>query len=407
MPYLADKKILLGITGSIAAYKAADWVRALGREGAKVTVLMTEAACRFISPLTMAALSGNPVHTGMFSEQAPETIPHINLGKEHDLLLIAPASAQTIARLAHGLADDLLATVALAFTGPVLLCPAMNSSMFLHPATQANLSTVKGYGYRVLDPDCGKMACGDEGPGRLIEWECARQAILGALAPQDFAGEKVLITAGPTREHFDPVRFLSNPSTGRMGYALAAAARQRGAEVTLVSGRADLACPPGVKRIEITTALEMRDAVMANLAGMTMLIKTAAVSDYRPAERSIHKVKKGQSALNLSLAANPDILKELGEMKKETACFPILVGFAAESRDHLAEGERKLRGKNLDLIVINDIGGTETGFAAETNQVTILDRDGTKEDVPLMSKEETAHRILNAAGRIKEKTGIQ
>ncbi|HLA41231.1 MAG TPA: flavoprotein, partial [Candidatus Glassbacteria bacterium] len=200
MSLLTDKKILLGITGSIAAYKVADWVRALRREGCQVTVVMTEAACRFISPLTMAALSGNPVHTGMFAAEAPETIPHINLAREHDLLVIAPASAQTIARLAHGLADNLLATVALASSGPVLVCPAMNSVMFRHPATQANLATIKSYGYGVLEPDCGEMACGEEGPGRLTEWETARQAILTVFAPQNLVNEHVLITAGPTRE---------------------------------------------------------------------------------------------------------------------------------------------------------------------------------------------------------------
>ena len=402
MSLLTDKKILLGITGSIAAYKVADWVRALRREGCRVTVVMTDAACRFISPLTMAALSGNPVHTSMFAAEAPEKIPHISLAREHDLLVIAPASAQTIARLAHGLADNLLATIALASSGPVLVCPAMNSAMFQHPATQANLAAINSYGYVVIEPDCGKMACNEEGPGRLTEWENVRQAILTAFAPQDLAGEQVLITAGPTREPFDPVRFLSNPSTGKMGYALAAAAKQRGATVTLISGPASLSAPPGVRCIQVTSALEMRTHVLACLDAATIVVKAAAVSDFRPAETADHKIKKGQSELSLQLVANPDILKELGERKESATKFPLLVGFAAESRDHLKEGARKLKEKNLDLIVINDIGGTETGFGAGTNRVTLLDRNGAQEEVPLLSKEEVAHRIWDAVARLTD-----
>ena len=402
MSFLTDKKILLGITGSIAAYKVADWVRALRREGCRVTVVMTDAACRFISPLTMAALSGNPVHTSMFAAEAPEKIPHISLAREHDLLVIAPASAQTIARLAHGLADNLLATIALASSGPVLVCPAMNSAMFQHPATQANLAAINSYGYVVIEPDCGKMACNEEGPGRLTEWENVRQAILTAFAPQDLAGEQVLITAGPTREPFDPVRFLSNPSTGKMGYALAAAAKQRGATVTLISGPASLSAPPGVRCIQVTSALEMRTHVLACLDAATIVVKAAAVSDFRPAETADHKIKKGQSELSLQLVANPDILKELGERKENSTKFPLLVGFAAESRDHLKEGARKLKEKNLDLIVINDIGGTETGFGVGTNRVTLLDRNGAQEEVPLLSKEEVAHRIWDAVARLTD-----
>ena len=402
MSLLTDKKILLGITGSIAAYKVADWVRALRREGCRVTVVMTDAACRFISPLTMAALSGNPVHTSMFAAEAPEKIPHISLAREHDLLVIAPASAQTIARLAHGLADNLLATIALASSGPVLVCPAMNSAMFQHPATQANLAAISSYGYVIIEPDCGKMACNEEGPGRLTEWENVRQAILTAFAPQDLAGEQVLITAGPTREPFDPVRFLSNPSTGKMGYALAAAAKQRGATVTLISGPASLSAPPGVRCIQVTSALEMRTHVLACLDAATIVVKAAAVSDFRPAETADHKIKKGQSKLSLQLVANPDILKELGKRKESSTKFPLLVGFAAESRDHLKEGARKLKEKNLDLIVINDIGGTETGFGVGTNRVTLLDRNGAQEEVPLLNKEEVAHRIWDAVARLTD-----
>ncbi|MGV1099124.1 bifunctional phosphopantothenoylcysteine decarboxylase/phosphopantothenate--cysteine ligase CoaBC [Thiovibrio sp. JS02] len=395
MSFLTEKRILLGITGSIAAYKVADWIRALRREGCEVTVVMTEAACRFISPLTMAALSGNQVHTGMFAGEGAEKIPHINLARQAALNLIAPASAQTIAKLAHGLAEDLLSTVILASTSPTLVCPAMNSNMYQHPATQANLATLRTYGYHLLAPACGPMACGEEGPGRLAEWDEARQAILKILAPQDLAGERILITAGPTREDIDPARFLSNRSTGKMGYALAAAAVQRGARVSLVSGPTDLCPPPGVVLTRVISAAEMHRAVMERSGDASIIIKSAAVADYRPAEPTDHKIKKGRISPNLPLLANPDILLELGERKRQSGKFPLLVGFAAESRDHLAEGAKKLKEKNLDLIVINDIGGSETGFAADTNRVTLLDANCTREELPLLSKEETAHRILD------------
>lgn len=401
---LADKKILLGITGSIAAYKAADWVRALRREGAQVTVVMTEAATRFISPLTLSALSGNRVYTNMFAPEDAEQIPHINLARQHDLIVVAPASAQTIARLAHGLADDLLSTVLLASSIPVLICPAMNSKMYLHPATQTNLQTIQSFGYTLLAPECGSMACGEEGPGRLIEWENARNSIIAAFAPQSLAGKSVLITAGPTREAFDPARFISNRSSGKMGYALATTALQRGAQVTLISGPTSMQPPAGVEIINVTTALEMEDAVLTLAQQMNVVVMSAAVSDFRPEKEEAHKVKKGSAGTTLSLVANPDILKGLGERKKQSSCFALLVGFAAESQNHLEEGTRKLREKNLDLIVVNDIGGAETGFETDTNRVSIIDRDQAIEELPLLSKEETAHRIWDSVDRLQEKT---
>lgn len=397
---LADKRILLGITGSIAAYKAADWVRALRREGAQVTVVMTEAATRFISPLTLSALSGHRVYTNMFAPEDAEQIPHINLARQHDLIVVAPASAQTIARLAHGLADDLLSTVLLASSIPVLICPAMNSKMYLHPATQTNLKTIQSFGYTLLAPECGSMACGEEGPGRLIEWENARNSIIAAFAPQSLAGKSVLITAGPTREAFDPARFISNRSSGKMGYALATTARQRGAQVTLISGPTSIQPPSGVKIINVTTALEMEEAVLSHAPQMNVVVMSAAVSDFRPEKEEAHKVKKGTASTTLCLAANPDILRGLGERKKKSSCFPLLVGFAAESRNHLEEGTRKLQEKNLDLIVVNDIGGTETGFETDTNRVSIIDRDQAIEELPLLSKEETAHRIWDSVDRL-------
>lgn len=392
---LIDKKILLGITGSISAYKAADWVRALKRDGAHVQVIMTESGARFVTPLTFAALTGNRVWGDMFAQRSAEEIPHIALARDCDLLLIAPATAQTIARLAHGAADDLLSTVTLATEAKVLVCPAMNSRMFLHPATQENLARIKRYGYTVVEPDAGMMACGDEGPGRLPEWERVRHAVLAAFAEQDLEGLSVLVTAGPTHEPLDPVRFLTNRSSGKMGFALAAAARQRGASVTLISGPVAISPPPGVQCIQVTTAGEMYDAVLKNYSSAQVVVKAAAVSDYRPATVSEHKLKKGEDAFSLPLVANRDILKELGRRKETGQEFPLLVGFAAESRDHAREGLRKLREKNLDLIAVNDIAGSETGFAVDTNKVTLIDRSGTEQELPLLTKEETANRIWN------------
>ncbi|MDH3392499.1 MAG: bifunctional phosphopantothenoylcysteine decarboxylase/phosphopantothenate--cysteine ligase CoaBC, partial [Desulfobulbaceae bacterium] len=368
---LADKHIVLGITGSIAAYKVADWVRALKREGANVTVIMSQGGARFITPLTVAALSGNHVYDDMFAITAAETIPHIELAKQCDLLLVAPASAGTIARLAQGLADDLLSTVALATEAPVMLCPAMNSKMFLHPATQANIARLNEYGYKIIAPDVGAMACGDEGPGRLAEWHVARHAIFSTFMQQDLAGRSVLITAGPTWEPLDPVRFLSNRSSGKMGYAIAAAASQRGANVTLISGPTALPPPSEVNTIQITTAQEMYDEIMKRYEKCDVVVKAAAVSDFRPDAQASQKLKKSTgSATTLTLAANPDILHTLGQ-RKGKCHYPLLVGFAAESEDHINEGRRKLREKNLDLMVVNDITGTDCGFGVDTNRVTL------------------------------------
>lgn len=401
MPSALDgKNIILGITGSIAAYKAADWARSLRKEGAEVNAILTGAGTKFVTPLTLAALTGNRVYSDMFAEHGAEEIPHINLARTCDLILVAPATAQTIARLAHGLAEDLLSTVILATEAKVVICPAMNSNMYLHPATQANLNKLKQFGYTIVEPETGSMACGEEGPGRLVDWEIARQAILTTLAPKDLQDCSVLVTAGPTREPLDPVRFISNRSTGKMGYALAETARQRGAKVTLISGPTFLPPPPGMEVIQVTTADEMYEAVVSRYQQMAVMVKAAAVSDYKPAETSPHKIKKGGSDSALSLKPNRDILKELGDQKKRGECPPLLVGFAAESQNHLEEGKRKLREKNLDLIVINDISGKDTGFAVDTNQVTLVDRNGTQEDVPLLSKEESASRIWDSVVRL-------
>lgn len=396
---LADKKILFGISGSIAVYKAAEWVRELANSEAEVTVVMTDGATRFVSSLTFAALSGKRVYTGMFEPDAGENVTHISLARECDLFLIAPATAQTIAKLANGFADNLLSSLALANRAKMLVFPAMNTNMYCHAATQANLVRLKEYGYTIIEPDEGKLACGDEGVGRLVEWEVAREAILSAFAPQDLLEQTVLITAGPTCESFDPARHLSNRSSGKMGFALARSAKRRGAKVILISGPTSLESPPGVEIVNVTSAVQMHDAVMENYINADIVVMSAAVSDYRPEKIMEQKIKKGSDSIGFEMVSNPDILKELGK-RKENSNRPLLVGFAAESSDHLEEGKRKLNEKNLDLIVINDILGTDTGFGTDTNQVNLIDRDYQLEKLPLLSKEECASMIWDKIVRL-------
>ena len=396
---LADKKILFGISGSIAVYKAAEWVRELTKAGAEVTVVMTEGATRFVSSLTFATLSGKRVYTGMFEPDAGEKITHISLARECDLFVIAPATAQTIAKLANGFADNLLSSLALANRSKLLLFPAMNSNMYCHAATQANLARLKEYGYSIIEPVEGKLACGDEGVGRLVEWDLARESILSAFAPQDLEEQTVLITAGPTCESFDPARHLSNRSSGKMGFALARSAKRRGARVVLISGPTSLPIPYGVETVQVTSALQMHDAVMDNYNSADIVVMSAAVSDYRPEKIMEQKIKKGSDSLSLEIVSNPDILKELGK-RKGTANSPLLVGFAAESSHHLEEGKRKLKEKNLDLIVVNDITGTDTGFGTDTNQINLIDRDYQLEKLPLLTKEECASMIWDKIIRL-------
>lgn len=389
---LADKKILFGISGSIAVYKAAEWVRELAKTGADVTVVMSDAATRFVSSLTFATLSGNRVYTGMFEPDAGENVTHINLARECDLFIIAPATAQTIAKLANGFADNLLSSLALASRAKMLVFPAMNSNMYCHAATQANLARLKEYEYSIIEPEEGILACGDEGVGRLVEWGVARETILSAFAPQDLQGQTVIITAGPTCEPFDPARHMSNRSSGKMGFALARSAKRRGAKVILISGPTSLEAPSDIEMVNVTSAVQMHDAVMGNYNYADIVVMSAAVSDYRPEKTMAQKIKKGSDSIGLEMVPNPDILKELGKRKDKTK-RPLLVGFAAESSDHLEEGKRKLKEKNLDLIVINDIIGKDTGFGTDTNQVNLIDRDYQLEKLPLLSKEECAFII--------------
>lgn len=391
MSLLKGKNILLGVCGSIAAFKACEFVRFLRKQGAEVTVVLTAGGARFVSELTFAALSGRKVYGSMFADEDSHRIPHISLSREHDLILVAPATAQTIARLAHGYADDLLSSVVLAATIPVVVCPAMNSKMFTHPATQRNLATIKEYGYSVVEPDSGKMACDEEGPGRLAEWAEISAGVEACFLADDFKGKKILITAGPTEEPLDPVRFLSNNSSGKMGYALARTAVMRGAEVTLVSGPVSLSIPRVHHFESVRTAAEMQEQVHRYFPDTDILIMVAAVSDFRPAQCVDQKIKKKSGGLQLELAGNDDILLSLADLKTKQ----IMVGFAAESEKHSENGLDKLQRKNLDMIVVNDIGGTSTGFKSDTNAVTMYYKSGQSVEIPLTSKDEVSCRILD------------
>jgi len=396
---MRDKKIIVGVTGGIAAYKAAELVRILVKAGAETRVAMTSNATRFISPLTLETLSGNKVISEMFN---PETHPvaHITWGQESDLIIIAPATANFIAKMAYGLADDFLSTMVLASTAKTLVCPAMNSQMLRNPVTQENIKRIVERGYVVMEAGEGELACHAEGPGRLPDpEEIAEQAAM-MLAEHDLSSLKLLVTAGPTIEAMDPVRFISNRSTGRMGYALARAAAMRGASVTLVSGPTSLPPPRGIKFREVKSAEEMKAAVFDCIGDIDVIIKAAAVSDYRPREISAQKIKKGAASLSIDLVKNPDILLELGKAKADSSY--ILVGFAAETEDILTNAMEKLRAKNLDIIVVNDVTREDSGFRSDTNLVKIIYRDGSREELPLMSKDEVAGRILDRIKALRE-----
>lgn len=386
----AGKRIVVGVTGSIAAFKVAGWVSTLVKEEAEVKVIMTESATRFVTPLTFSALTGIKTVGDMFAE-GDDPMLHISLGGEADVLLIAPATANTIASLAAGIADNLLTSTALVTRTKVLVCPAMNTRMYDHPATIENIQKLKTFGYEIIEPGYGRMACRDEGKGRLADWEIVEEYLARALTQQDLAGKTVLVTAGPTREPIDPARFLSNRSSGKMGYAIARAAFRRGAKVILVSGPTSLTCPAGVKRLEVQTAQEMYETVLQHSEQADIIIKSAAVADYRPGEQAVHKVKKEEISPTLSLVQNPDILLELGRRKNEGQ---LLIGFAAESRRLREEGEKKLKRKNLDLIAVNNISGENTGFESESNQLLLLSKSGV-EQLPLTGKLHTADLLLD------------
>lgn len=390
---LGGRRVIVGVAGGIAAYKAAELVRALVKAGAEVRVVMTEAAQKFITPLTMQALSQHPVATDTFDLTQEATIGHIQLADRAELLVIAPATADVIARLAHGLANDLLTTVALACRAPLLLAPAMNVNMWRHPATQENLKTLVGRGVHTVGPDAGELACGWIGEGRLIEPAEIAAACGKLLGGRDWSGRRVVVTAGPTFEPIDPVRFIGNRSTGKMGFAIAARAARRGAEVTLIAGPTSLPTPAGVRRVDVETARQMRQATLDAVEGAAMVVMTAAVADYRPSVEAPEKLKKAElgDAPSVALTKNPDILAEL----KGRA--PVVVGFAAETEDVERHAAEKLRQKGCDLIVANDVSEAGSGFGTDTNRVVLLARDGSIERLPLLNKDEVAERILDRA----------
>lgn len=395
---LKGRKIVLGVTGGIAAYKAAELVRELVKAQAEVHVVMTRNAQAFIAPLTFQTLSGNPVTTELFNLMAESEIGHIALADRAEVLVIAPATANIIGKIVAGIADDMLTTIVMATQAPVLLAPAMNVHMWENPICQENIQRLRSRGYHFIDPEAGELACGYEGIGRLAEIPAIVEEIRVLLSPKDFSGEKILVTAGPTEEPIDPVRFLSNHSSGKMGFALARAARRRGAEVTLISGPTALSVPPQIKYIAVRSAAQMREAVLNHLESASILIMAAAVSDYRPKQRAPEKIKKSKLETVLELELNPDILAEAGKKKNSR----IMVGFAAETENLLQNTREKLEKKNLDLIVANDVTLPGAGFKADTNIVKIMDRSGKVEELPLMTKEDLADCILDRIALLKK-----
>ena len=389
--------IVLGVGGGIAAYKSAELVRLLIQRGHGVQVVMTASAQEFVRPLTFAALTGRKVVTALFSSANPEgalssAIEHIGVAQENDLLVVSPATADLLAKFAHGLADDFLSTMYLAFTGPVVLAPAMNSNMWLHAATQSNLETLRRRGHRIVDPEEGELACGMVGPGRLAAPEQIAMAVDAEIGRRhDLDGETVLITAGPTHEPLDPVRYISNRSSGKMGYALAEAAAARGAKVVLVSGPVHLVPPRGCTFIGVHTAREMRDKVLENLQPASVVIKAAAVSDFHLSKVPPHKMKKTAARLSLELDPTPDILAEVGRKKGDR----LLVGFAAETENLQQETRRKLEAKNCDMVVGNLVGGEDGAFESDQNEVLLALRSGEFISVPRASKREVADRIFD------------
>jgi phosphopantothenoylcysteine decarboxylase/phosphopantothenate--cysteine ligase len=388
---LAGRELILGVTGSIAAYKAVYLLRELTRLGAGVTVCLTEHARAFVGPLTFRTLSGRPVLTDLFDPQSPDAVEHVALAERAHAVLVAPATANLLAKAAHGIADDFLTTLLLAARGPVVIAPAMDGGMWEHPAVRANVATLRARGVTVLEPDAGALASGLSGRGRFPEVDAVIEAVERALAPtRDLAGDRVLVTAGPTREPIDPVRYISNRSSGKMGYGLAAAALRRGAEVTLISGPTALTPPPGAVFVPVQTAEEMREAVLQHLPPATVVIKAAAVADYRAKQAAAAKIK-GKRDLTLELTPNPDILAEVAA--RRTGAF--VVGFAAETHDVAAHARAKLEGKGIDLLVANDVSQRGIGFDAEENEVLLLDRWGGTRALPRMPKAEVADAILS------------
>jgi phosphopantothenoylcysteine decarboxylase/phosphopantothenate--cysteine ligase len=403
-------KVALGVSGGIAAYKAAEVVRLLQDRGIRVQVVMTQAAQEFVRPLTFAALSGEKVITDLFAagRETPNiesAVEHIAVAQSIDALVVVPATADVLAKFAQGLATDFLTTLYLATAAPVVVAPAMNVNMWDHPATQANLKILRERGVRVVKPDSGYLACGMTGPGRLAENEAIVAAVMEALgAAQDLAGETVLVTAGPTREKIDPVRYITNRSSGRMGYAIAEAALRRGARVLLVSGPTALTPPGAAEVTRAESAEEMRQAVLTLVPQASVIIKTAAVSDYRPKAAAGQKIKR-TGPMTLALEPTADILAEIGRQKSQASSPPIVIGFAAETQNVLENARKKLHAKSLDAIVVNDVSQEGVGFDSDRNAVTIITHDEVVE-VPETTKWEVAQRVLDQVVRLRKAAGV-
>lgn len=393
---LKGKSILLGVSGGIAVYKAVSLCSKLAQAGADVRVIMTESAVKFVAPLTFQTLSRHHVMTDTFEEKDPSVVSHIDLADHADLVVIAPATANILAKMALGIGDDMLSTTLLATTAPILAAPAMNVHMYEHPAVLNNMETLRERGVHFIEPGEGQLACGYVGKGRLAEPEQIYEAIVAMLQPDlPLQGKKVLVTAGGTVERLDPVRYLSNDSSGKMGYAVAEEARGMGAEVVLISAPSSLPRPEGVEFVPVVSALDMLSAVMERLNDVDIVIKAAAVADYRPAEASPVKIKKKDEEMTIRLVKNPDILQQIGERKTKQ----YVIGFAAETNDLEANGLDKLRRKNCDLMVANDVTLEGAGFGTDTNIVTLLDKDGNVERLPILSKREVARHLLKLAAK--------
>lgn len=388
---LKGKSIVLGVSGGIAAYKSVEVLRLLQKAGADVRVVMTRNAEWFVGRMTFEAISGHPVFIEMFGEQSDPHMRHITWAQEADAVIIAPATADIIGKLASGIADDALSTFMMVVTAPKLVSPSMNTHMYESPAVQRNLRMLEADGYWIVSPGAGELACGTVGAGRLPEPEEIVDSVAASLMPKDFAGKRVLVSAGPTREPIDPVRFVSNPSSGKMGFAIARAAAARGAAVHLVAGPTALADPPGIKVTRIETAREMADAVLSAMADCDVVIKVAAVADYRPVSVSAQKIKKSEAELVVEMEKTQDILEAAGRRKTHQ----VLVGFAAETEALEQHAVEKLRRKNLDMIVGNLIGAKDSGFEADTNKMTFFYKDGRTEAVPVMEKAAAAHVLLD------------
>lgn len=392
MNYLKEKNIVLGVCGGIAAYKTCELVRSLVKKDASVQVVMTRNATRFVTPLTLHTLSGKKVALDQYDLEWESGISHIDIADNADLVIVTPATASFIGKIASGIADNLLSTVIMATRAPVLFCPSMNVNMLGNPAVQENIQKLIKYGYRIIQPGEGYLACGWEGKGRMPEISVIVAEMERALAPKDLSGKKILVTTGPTREHIDPARYISNPSSGKMGFSIAKAAWLRGASVTTISGQTMVDPPDGINNIQVTSASEMYEEVMKHADRNHIIIKTAAVSDYTPVKSSRSKIKKDQDKISLELKKTTDILSELGK----NYSGKIIVGFAAETNDIVNHSIKKIREKNIDLIVANNISDRETGFGSDYNRVSIIDRKSNVTEIPLMLKEDVAHRILDS-----------